>query len=154
MVICGAPYDFFSFIADVSIDATNEDLQLNPPSEEDDLLRRIIDGMGAYTRVDLQPMLMMPNRTHPDLTPEKPRAAKTIPAHFSPVERVDTDDVARIFGHESHGDGRTFFQVGEPLNMDDIPLCLNLPRFVERPNAVFGKTGARKTFLTASSRAA
>ena len=30
----------------------------------------------------------------------------------------------------------------------DIPVCINLDRFVERSNGIFGKSGTGKTFLT------
>ncbi len=32
--------------------------------------------------------------------------------------------------------------------MEDIPVCLDLERFVERSNGIFGKSGTGKTFLT------
>jgi DNA helicase HerA-like ATPase len=37
--------------------------------------------------------------------------------------------------------------VGQPLNMD-TPVCLNLERFIERSNGIFGKSGTGKSFLT------
>ncbi|MGB3541386.1 ATP-binding protein, partial [Rubrivirga sp.] len=43
--------------------------------------------------------------------------------------------------------GDRYFEVGTPLGMDS-PVCLDLSRFVERSNAVFGKTGTGKSFLT------
>ncbi len=148
VVIQGEQYDFFSLITDVSIDAANENILLNPPSKDDDLLRRVMQGMGTYATVSLNPMLMMGNRRHQELSDEEPRSVKTVPTHFSLVARATEDDVARIFGHETQGDGKTFFHVGQPLGMDEIPVCLNLDRLAERSNAVFGKTGTGKTFLT------
>ncbi|MFB3131154.1 MAG: ATP-binding protein [Rhodothermales bacterium] len=148
VVIQGEQYDFFSLITDVSIDAANENILLHPPSKDDDLLRRVMQGMGTYATVSLNPMLMMGNRRLQELADEEPRSVKTVPTHFSLVARATEDDVARIFGHETHGDGKTFFHVGQPLGMDEIPVCLNLDRLVERSNAVFGKTGTGKTFLT------
>ena len=148
VVIQGEQYDFFSLITDVSIDAANENILLHPPSRDDALLRRVMQGMGTYATVSLKPMLMMGNQRHQELSDEEPRSVKTIPAHFSLVAHATEDDVARIFGHETHGDGKTFFHVGQPLGMEDIPVCLNLDRLAERSNAVFGKTGTGKTFLT------
>ena len=148
VVVQGAQYDFFSLITDVSIDAANENILLNPPSQDDELLRRVMQGMGTYATVALKPMLMMDNRRHQELAEDAPRAVKTVPTHFSLVARATEDDVARIFGHETRDDGKTFFHVGEPLGMEAIPVCLNLDRLVERSNAVFGKTGTGKTFLT------
>ena len=148
VVIKGSQFDFFSLITDVTIAATNENVLLYPPGPDDGLFRQVMEGTAAYAKVQLHPMLMMENTEHPELSGSEPRAVKTVPSHFSDVARADEDDVVRIFGHESHGDGRTFFTIGSPLGMEDIPLCLNLERFAERSNAVFGKTGTGKTFLT------
>ncbi|MFQ5571298.1 MAG: ATP-binding protein, partial [Rhodothermales bacterium] len=148
VVIQGERFDFFSMITDVSIEAANENILLHPPSKDDDLLRRVMQGMGTFTTVSLKPMLMMSNRQHQELSDDAPRSVKTVPAHFSLVARATEDDVARIFGHETHDDGSTYFHIGEPLGMDAIPVCINMNRLVERSNAVFGKTGTGKTFLT------
>jgi len=148
VVIQGAQYDFFSLITDVTIDAANENILLHPPGPEDDLLRRVMQGLGTYATVSLKPMLMMGNQRHQELSSDEARAVKTVPTHFSRVAHATEDDVARIFGHEAHDDGKTFFHIGDPLGMDDIPVCVNLDRLVERSNAVFGKTGTGKTFLT------
>ncbi len=146
VVIQGERYDFFSMITDVEIEAANEAILLNPPGPDEDLLRRVLQGTGTYATVALKPMLMMPNGEHPELSEEAPRSVKTIPTHFSVVARATEDDVARAFGHEANG--AQYFSVGHPLGMDDIPVCIDLDRFVERSNAVFGKTGTGKTFIT------
>jgi hypothetical protein len=72
-----------------------------------------------------------------------PLPVKTIPGHFSLVYEASEDDFARVFG----GAGETQFEVGRPLDMD-VPVRLNLERFVERSNGVFGKSGTGKSFLT------
>jgi DNA helicase HerA-like ATPase len=58
------------------------------------------------------------------------------------------DDVARVFGAEANDGGDRYFEIGQPREMADIPVCLDLKKFVERSNAVFGKTGTGKSFLT------
>ncbi|MDZ4700790.1 MAG: ATP-binding protein [Rhodothermales bacterium] len=148
VVIQGEAYDFFAMITDASIEAANEGILLHPPAADDALLRDVMRGVSTYATVALKPMLMMPNTGHQDLQAEPARSVKTIPAHFSPVARATADDVARIFGHEANDGGNTYFHMGEPLGMEGIPVCINLKRFVERSNAVFGKTGTGKTFLT------
>jgi len=45
------------------------------------------------------------------------------------------------------GPTRKNFAIGQPLDMD-VPICINLDRFVERSNGVFGKSGTGKSFLT------
>ncbi|MFK7845694.1 MAG: DUF87 domain-containing protein [Rhodothermales bacterium] len=148
VVIQGRQYDFFSMITDARIDAANEEIFLHPPSEDDHLLRDVMHGTSTYATISLKPMLMLPNLKHQELDDEPPRVVKTIPSHFSQVARATEEDVARIFGHEANEDGNTFFHMGEPLGMENIPVCINLKRLVERSNAVFGKTGTGKTFLT------
>ncbi len=148
VVIQGAQYDFFSMITDARIDAANEGILLHPPGEADQLLRDVLHGTATYATISLKPMLMLPNGRHQDLHDEAPRIVKTIPSHFSLVARATADDVARIFGHEANDGGKTYFYMGEPLGMENIPVCINLKRLVERSNAVFGKTGTGKTFLT------
>lgn len=71
---------------------------------------------------------------------------KTVPAHFSRVCRASEDDVARIFGSEETHNSN-WFNVGNPLDMQ-TPVCVDLKKFVERSNGIFGKSGTGKTFLT------
>lgn len=141
-VVEGEQYDFFSMITDVRIEAANEGILLHPPGPEDELLRKVMQGSGTYATVSLNPMLMMEHRLDAD-----PLPVKTVPAHFSVVGEANEDDVARVFGSEASDGGDRYFQVGTPLDMD-TPVCLDLARLVERSNAVFGKTGTGKSFLT------
>lgn len=143
VVVEGETYDFFSLITDLRIDAANEGILLRPPGEDEDLLRRVLQGSGTYTTVSLRPQLMVEQ----GLDADAPLPVKTIPAHFSSVGEATDDDVAKVFGAEALDGGNRFFWVGTPLGMDS-PVCLDLARFVERSNAVFGKTGTGKSFLT------
>lgn len=146
VVIQGERFDFFAMITDVTIDAANENILLHPPGPEDVLLRRVLQGMGTYATVSLRPMLMLPNAVNQEFQTREARPVKTMPTHFSLVAKAEADDVARVFGNE-HNDPR-YFRIGEPLGMDGVGVCLDLDRLVERSNAVFGKTGTGKTFLT------
>ncbi len=142
VVVEGEQYDFFSLITDLQIDAANEGILLRPPGADEDLLRRVLQGTGTYATVSLRPQLMVPGGID-----ESPLPVKTIPAHFSAVGEASDDDVARVFGSEATDGGDRFFHVGTPIGMD-APVCIDLARFVERSNAVFGKTGTGKSFLT------
>jgi len=149
VVVGGARYDFFAMVKDVRIEAANEEILLHPPAAENDLLRKVMRGQGTYATLDLQPMLMAPQGG--DAEHDEPQSVKTIPSHFSTVSLASEDDVARIFGAEANTDedGRQrFFEIGQPREMEDLPVCLDLKKFVERSNAVFGKTGTGKSFLT------
>ena len=143
VVVEGEAFDFFSLITDVRIDAANEGILLHPPGKDDELLRRVLQGSGTYATVSLKPQLMVPK----GVTDDAPQPVKTVPAHFSAVGEATEDDVARVFGSEAADGGDRFFHVGTPLGME-TPVCLDLKKFVERSNAVFGKTGTGKSFLT------
>jgi uncharacterized protein len=71
---------------------------------------------------------------------------KTIPTHFSQVYEANEHDFRTVFGWEDDPYKRNF-AIGKPLDMD-VPVCLDLDRFVERSNGVFGKSGTGKSFLT------
>ncbi|RMF68463.1 MAG: ATP-binding protein, partial [Cyanobacteria bacterium J069] len=71
---------------------------------------------------------------------------KTIPSHFSQVFDASDRDFRAVFGWEDDPHRRNF-SVGQPIDMD-VPICIDLDRFVERSNGVFGKSGTGKSFLT------
>jgi uncharacterized protein len=71
---------------------------------------------------------------------------KTIPSHFSQVFDASERDFRAVFGWEDDPYRRNF-SIGEPIDMA-VPICLDLDRFVERSNGVFGKSGTGKSFLT------
>jgi DNA helicase HerA-like ATPase len=71
---------------------------------------------------------------------------KTIPSHFSQVYDASEWDFRAVFGWEDDPQRRNF-AIGQPIDMD-VPICLDLDRFVERSNGVFGKSGTGKSFLT------
>ncbi len=139
VVVHGLYNQFFSLITDVRLDASTPDILVNPPSLEEELLRSVLSGTSAYATIELRPMLML---AHED---RELRPVKTIPPHFASVSEATSRDVNTVFGSED-GKGK-FFNIGTPLDMD-IPVCINLDRFVERSNGIFGKSGTGKTFLT------
>ncbi|MBF2029728.1 MAG: ATP-binding protein [Oscillatoriales cyanobacterium C42_A2020_001] len=71
---------------------------------------------------------------------------KTIPSHFSPMYDASERDFRAVFGWEDDPLRRNF-AIGQPIDME-VPICLDLDRFVERSNGVFGKSGTGKSFLT------
>jgi DNA helicase HerA-like ATPase len=139
VVIHGLYHQFFSLITDVRLDASSPNILVNPPSKDEELLRSVLSGTNTYATIELRPMLMLANRE------EELRPVKTIPPHFAPVSEATHEDVSTVFGKEDTK-GK-FFNIGSPLDMD-IPVCVNLDRFVERSNGIFGKSGTGKTFLT------
>ena len=143
VVIEGDKNDFFSMVTDMRLDANNQEVLLHPPGREDDILRKVLAGTSTYNIVSLRPMLMMPKGAVDD---DGPRPVKAIPSHFSEVQEAMEHDVAKIFGNEGDPEGR-YFSIGNPLDMD-TQVCLDMIRFAERSNGIFGKTGTGKSFLT------
>ncbi len=143
VVIEGDKNDFFSMVTDMRLDANNQEVLLHPPGQEDDILRKVLAGTSTYNIVSLRPMLMMPKGAVDD---DGPRPVKAIPSHFSEVQEAKEHDVAKIFGKEGDPEGR-YFSIGNPLDMD-TQVCLDMIRFAERSNGIFGKTGTGKSFLT------
>jgi DNA helicase HerA-like ATPase len=140
----GERFDFIALITDLELNATTPEALDAPPPAPGSLLREVLSGDSIYARVNLRPHLMVDRRP---ADPEKELLpVKTIPGHFTEVRRATPEDVERIFGRED-GEGR-HFQIGEPLDMEEIPVCVNLDTFAERSNGIFGKSGTGKTFLT------
>jgi DNA helicase HerA-like ATPase len=143
-IASGETYDFVSLITDLELTATHPDALDAPAPEPGSLLRQVLAGDSIYTRAILRPHLMVERLTADGEEALLP--VKTIPGHFTEVRRADEEDVQRVFGSEQRSPG--YFRIGAPLEMDEIPVCLNLERFVERSNGIFGKSGTGKTFLT------
>lgn len=139
VVIQGERHRFFSMISDVRLEAANRDILADPPADDDDFVRRVLGGTTIYGTLNVTPMLMLATDVTQGLQP-----VRTVPRHFAPVERAAEEHVALVFGAESQ---RGRFQLGMPLDMD-VPVCLDLQRFVERSNGVFGRSGTGKSFLT------
>jgi uncharacterized protein len=163
--IRGQRHDFFCLVTDVRLDATTPDVQADPPAPEEGFLRAVLAGTTAYGAVEIQPMLMLDREgaDGPDVPANgranghgggasgaglaaerpEPRPVRTVPAHFSEVFLADDDDFKRVFGEAD----RSHFEIGQPLEGDHA-ICVDLRRFVERSNGVFGKSGTGKSFLT------
>ncbi len=144
VVIEGKKHRFFSMLTDVTLSATNPAILANPP-QADDFLQTVLAGVSTYGRVKVQPMLMLEKQ---NAGADELRPVKTIPSHFSPVFEAKKEDFALVFGNEDEDDPLNLhFNIGTPLNME-TPVCLNLARFIERSNGIFGKSGTGKSFLT------
>jgi uncharacterized protein len=141
--ISGDQHDFFCLITDIQLGATDPQALQDPPEIADDLLRNVLAGTTTYGAIKIQPMLMLPRLALADSAGEGPLPVRTIPAHFSRVYEANEADFELVFGSEARG----HFQIGKPLDME-VPVCLDLRRFVQRSNGVFGKSGTGKSFLT------
>jgi DNA helicase HerA-like ATPase len=135
VVVEGFRNRFFSAVHDVKLANTNDDVLLRPP--DDAFVQEVLRGTNTYATIDLRPKLLF---AHDE---EGVRPVKTIPPHFASVREASDADVSLVFGAE----GDASLPLGTPLEMSS-EVCLDLSRFVERSNAVFGKTGTGKSFLT------
>ena len=143
VVVEGKNTRFFSMLTDVSLATSNPQI-LNYPPDNDRFLLDVLSGVSMYGSVKLQPMLMLERNGET----QELRPVKTIPSHFSPVYEATENDFSLVFGRENRDNKRDpFFNIGRPLNMD-IPICVDLSRFIERSNGIFGKSGTGKSFLT------
>jgi uncharacterized protein len=144
VVVEGAHSRFFSMLTDVALSTANPTILLNPPSA-DPFLMQVLAGSATFGTVKVQPMLMLENN---DADERELRPVKTIPSHFSPVYEASSEDFGLVFGKEDESDpANTHFNIGRPLNME-TPVCVDLNRFIERSNGIFGKSGTGKSFLT------
>ena len=151
VVVEGANSRFFSMLTDVALAAANPSILLNPP-RTDPFLMSVLSGVTTFGTVKLQPMLMLEQSSSDKANDEgdgrELRPVKTIPSHFSPVYEASSADFALVFGEEDASDAsNTHFNIGRPLNME-TPVCIDLNRFIERSNGIFGKSGTGKSFLT------
>lgn len=145
VVIEGRTNRFFSMLTDVSLSTSNPRILQHPP-QNDEFLLSVLSGVSTFGLVSVQPMLML-ERAAGTSAPEL-RPVKTIPSHFSPVYEAGKEDFALVFGQEDDKDpDNTYFNVGRPLNME-TPVCVDLSRFIERSNGIFGKSGTGKSFMT------
>lgn len=161
LVVRGTRSRFFCLLTDVSLGTASPRIIANPPHPDDTFMRDVLAGSGTYGTIELSPMLMFtPSSGTPQpaentsLASFEPQTSadmellpvKTIPAHFSQVYEASEEDFRMVFGWEDDPTRRNF-AIGQPLDMD-VPICINLDRFVERSNGVFGKSGTGKSFLT------
>jgi DNA helicase HerA-like ATPase len=130
---------FFSIVTDVALDSTNPLVEKYPPAADAAFVREVYAGTTTFGRLHVAPMLML------KAGEDEPRPVKTIPNHFTPVFDASAEDVDLIFGDPQR---EGYFHIGDPLEMDGIPIALDLRRFAERSGGIFGKSGTGKTFLT------
>ena len=178
LVVQGRRSQFFCMLTDVALGTGSTRILAHPPEPSNLFLQEVLAGTGTYGTINLTPMLMftqmedggeggmgshgakgkgqkakgkqqgdgyaslaVQSNADVELLP-----VKTIPAHFSQVYDASDRDFRIIFGWEDDPHRRNF-AIGQPIDME-VPVCLDLDRFVERSNGIFGKSGTGKSFLT------
>ena len=144
VIVEGEKTKYFSMVTDIELKTNNEKILNFIPSPSDDYIKTVLKGTSAYGLIRLTPYLMA--GLNQKITDEDSiTKIKTIPPHFSTVHEASETDIEQIFGKEEKTN--KYFHIGFPAEME-IPLCLNLNKFVERSNAIFGKSGTGKSFLS------
>ncbi len=172
LVVQGVRSRFFCMLTDVALGMASQRILASPPEPGNIFLQEVLAGSGTYGTVDLTPMLMFTpteeGSGYAQLSAEKNGKqdksnglasyetnssaplqllpVKTIPGHFSQVYDASERDFRAVFGWEDDVHRRNF-AIGEPIDMA-VPICIDLDRFVERSNGIFGKSGTGKSFLT------
>ncbi|MDX1977831.1 MAG: ATP-binding protein [Pseudanabaenaceae cyanobacterium bins.68] len=167
LVVHGRRAKFFGILTDVQLGTSSPRILVNPPDPSDTFLTEVLAGTGTFSTVNLTPMLMfVPGNPLEMLAPTVKKGkrkrgeqmemeladqsyqlmpVKTVPSHFSRVYDASERDFRIVFGWEDDPLRRNF-AIGEPIDMP-VPICLDLDRFVERSNGIFGKSGTGKSFL-------
>ena len=147
LVVQGVRSRFFCMLTDVSLGTASQRILANPPQPTELFLQEVLAGGGTYGTIDLAPMLMFtPENSGDTVDNTQLLPVKTIPGHFSQVYDASERDFRSVFGWEDDPHRRNF-AIGQPIDMD-VPICIDLNRFVERSNGIFGKSGTGKSFLT------
>ncbi len=142
VVVEGDENRYFSTIADLELQLTDSALAADPPPISSSFLRAALAGTHTYATAEVRPSLMLEG-TDDLVAGGGPKPVRTIPMHFAILREAAGEDFDVVFGAE--GDGK--FALGSPLTMDH-PIPLDLARFVERSNGVFGQSGTGKSVLT------
>lgn len=144
LVVQGRRARFFCMLTDVVLGTASPRILADPPAPHNQFLTQVLAGTGTYSTVNLSPMLTL--ITGDGDQPMELLPVKTVPSHFSQVYDASEQDFRSVFGWEDDPHRRNF-AIGRPLDMD-VPICIDLDRFVERSNGIFGKSGTGKSFLT------
>lgn len=176
LVVRGVRSHFFCLLTNVSLGTSSQRILADPPDPSNTFLQDVLAGTGTYGMVELAPMLMLTPKagSHDQQADFLEDAAvqangqkgserkgaknvqsseavellpvKTVPSHFSQVYEASERDFRVVFGWEDDPHRRNF-AIGQPIDME-VPICIDLDRFVERSNGIFGKSGTGKSFLT------
>ena len=143
LVVEGERHEFFAMITEVTLDCVSPGALADPSASDstaDAFLGKALAGTSTFGIVTMKPMLIRDKAAGGEFTP-----VKIVPTHFSEVGEATEEDIADIFGNETE-DGR-YFTIGAPLDMDEISVCLDLEKFVERSNGIFGHFTLTETIL-------
>jgi uncharacterized protein len=159
VVIQSGHWNYYGIVTDINLGATDprfadEQTEVRFPAH----IAKALHGQTLYANLEVLPNLML--EIGPELgTPEhkdwqgkidaglkdEPHIlpVKNIPPHHAQVYLANEGDIAEIFGK----DEKEFFEIGKTREQD-IPVRVDLKKFVQRSSGIFGATGSGKSFLT------
>ena len=157
VVIESGYWRFYGTVTDLQLGSTNprfadEQSETRLPPQ----VAALLHGQTLFTNLQVLPALMQEvgpdpaspeydawRAQHPDDSGLQPQPVKTVPAHHALVRGARAEDVANIFGQPSERN----FVIGFTREQN-LPIPLDLEKFVQRSSGIFGATGTGKSFLT------
>ncbi len=159
VVIQSGHWNYYGIVTDIRLGATDprfadEQMEGRFPKHISDALHK----KALYANLEVLPNLML--EVGPELgTPEykdwqgkidaglkdaqRILPVKNIPPHHAVVSLANEGDIAEIFGK----DEKEYFEIGKTRE-GDLPVRIDLKKFVQRSSGIFGATGSGKSFLT------
>ena len=158
VVIESGDWLFYGLVTDLQLGATDPRFADEQETRLPQKYAALLHGQTLFTNLEVLPSLML--ERGPEFgTPayqrwieaidsglhEAPRPVpvKTIPPHHSLVRLAGEGDLAEIFGKDEKGK----FVIGTTREQD-LPVRIDLAKFVQRSSGIFGATGTGKSFLT------
>lgn len=141
VVVEGQHVRFFGTMGSFRLATTDPSVGMDPPDGDSALVRNTLSRSTTYAECNVRLAL--------ELTEEgTPRPARTIPGPFSQAFNAGRQDYQTVFGEPD----KHHFVIGSPRELDesaaaDAPICIDLRRFVERSNGIFGRSGTGKSIL-------
>lgn len=159
VVIQSGWWNYYGIVTDIQLGATkprfaDEQTEARFPAH----IAKALHGQTLYANLEVLPNLML--EVGPELgAPEykdwqakidaglkdAPRIlpVKNVPPHHAVVSLANEGDIAEIFGK----DEKEYFEIGKTRE-GDLPVRIDLKKFVRRSSGIFGATGSGKSFLT------
>ncbi|WP_322792135.1 helicase HerA domain-containing protein [Bellilinea sp.] len=157
VVIESGDWRFYGTVTDLQLGSTNprfadEQSETRLPPQ----VAALLHGQTLFTNLQVLPALMQEvgpdpaspeydvwRAQHADDSGLQPQPVKTVPAHHALVRGARAEDVANIFGEPSERN----FVIGFTREQN-LPIPVDLEKFVQRSSGIFGATGTGKSFLT------
>lgn len=141
VTIEGQHVRFFGTINSFRLATTDPAVGMDPPDAGSSLIRDTLSRSTTYAECNVRTALELS-------TEDMPRPARTIPGPFSMAYAAGQRDYETVFGKED----KHHFIMGSPRELDEsaasqAPICIDLRKFVERSNGIFGRSGTGKSIL-------